>query len=344
MDRDMPPRIAYWLSSFEPDMEAIASEVATLRARFAGSIAWGLSHQRWALISARRGYCVHPRLHLFFRAATRLLESRFDIHHIFGSIGDWFYLNGTRRRYTILTTAAWGPPADQRLLQHVDQFVVEHPGGGEELMRLGIEPGRIRLILPPVDLERFRPGRRPKGAFTALFASSPDRADWLEARGVPLILDAAGLQPQMRFRLLWRPWGDSLAAVRRMIEERGLGNVELIVGRQTDMAAQYNGAHVTLAPFTQKDRSKPAPNSLIESLACGRPVVLTEAVGLKDIVAGTKAGAVSAPSGAALAERLDYLESNWAGCAEAARRLAEQRFSVHGFLDAYDKLYSAPRR
>jgi glycosyltransferase involved in cell wall biosynthesis len=316
-------------------MEAIAGEVAVLRARF---------HRHWALFSARRGCCVHPRLHLLFRAATRLLESRFDIHHIFGSIGDWFYLNGTRRRYTILTTAAWGPPADRKLLGHVDQFVVEHPGGHAELVRLGIEPRRIRLILPPVDLMRFQPRPQPEKPFTALFASSPDRADWLDARGVPLILDAAALRPWMRFRLLWRPWGNSLDAIQQMIEQRALKNVELVIGRQRNMASQYNAAHVTLAPFTDKDRSKPAPNSLIESLACGRPVVLTEAVGLAELVAGTDAGAICEPSGAALADRLDYLQSNWVSCSEAARRLAERRFAVNPFLRAYDELYSTARR
>ena len=320
-------------------MEAIAGEVAILRRRFPGSIAWGLSHRHWALFSARRGCCLHPRLHLLFRAATRLLEGRFDIHHIFGSPGDWFYLNGTRRRYTILTTAAWGPPVDRALLQHVDRFVVEHPGGRDELLRLGIDPTRVRLILPPVDLQRFQPAPKPEGPFTALFASSPDRPDWLQARGIPLILDAAALRPRMRFRLLWRPWGNSLPAMRQLIQQRGVDNVELIVGRQADMASHYNRAHLTLVPFTEKDRSKPAPSSLIESLACGRPVVITEAVGLADVIAGSEAAKVAAASGDSLVESLDNLESNWARCSREARRLAEQKFSIDVFLGAYQQLY-----
>ncbi len=268
-----------------------------------------------------------------------MLGGLFDIHHIFGSIGDWFYLCGTRRRYTILTTAASSPPADRALLQRVDRFVVEHPGGRDDLVKLGIEPKRIRLILPPVDLERFRPQAAPDGPFTALFASSPERADWLEARGVPQILDAAALRPQMRFRLLWRPWGDSAAALRLMIEERGISNVELVVGREEDMAAQYNRAHVTLAPFTEPERSKPVPNSLVESLACGRPVLITEAVGMIDLLAGSRAGVVSAPTGAAIAEQLDYLQGNWRSCARSARQLAERWFCVDKFLAGYEKLY-----
>lgn len=102
----MSPRIAYWTSSFRPEMEAIAAEVALLRRHFPGSVAWGLSHRHWVRLSWRRGYCLHPRLHLLFRAATRLLEPAFQLNHIVGSLGDWFYLVGRKRRPTVLTLAA----------------------------------------------------------------------------------------------------------------------------------------------------------------------------------------------------------------------------------------------
>src|SRR5205807_895877 len=97
VDRHLSPRIAYWTSSFEFEMEGIASEVALLRQHFPRSVAWGLSHRHRLLLSQRRGYCLHPRLHLVFRAATRVLEPLFQLNHIFGALGDWFYLAGSRR-------------------------------------------------------------------------------------------------------------------------------------------------------------------------------------------------------------------------------------------------------
>src|SRR4051812_44271899 len=108
-------------------MEAVAAEVATLRRHFPSSVAWGLSHRHWVLLSRRRGYCLHPRLHLLFRAATRLLEPAFQLNHIFGSLGDWFFLRGVRRRPTVLTVATWNAPVHDSLLQRVDHFVVETP-------------------------------------------------------------------------------------------------------------------------------------------------------------------------------------------------------------------------
>jgi glycosyltransferase involved in cell wall biosynthesis len=267
------------------------------------------------------------------------LAPAFDLHHIFGGVGDWFYLQGSRKRPTVLTMVTDNPPVDALLLRRIDRFVVEYPGGEKYLQQLGIDQRRIRLILPPVDLSRFAPSAPPESPFTILFASSPDQESWLDARGVPQILDAAALRPGMRFRMLWRPWGNSQTRIQGMIAERGLCNVELAVGCFSNMPHQYNSAHVTIAPFTDMSRSKSAPNSLIESMACGRPVLVTKAVGLSGFIREGGAGIVCAATGEALAEHLDQLEADWAHYSKRARRLAERWFGVDRFLDRYARLY-----
>lgn len=335
----MPPRIAYWTSAFEPDIEALAAEVAILRKQFRSSVVWGLSHRHWVLLSWQRGYCLNPRLHLLFRLTTRVLEPAFQLNHIFGSVGDWFYLVGSRRRPTILTAAVMSRPVQPALLARVDRFVVEYPAGREQLERQGIDRQRVQLIFPPVNLQQFVPRAAPEGPFTVLFASSPDVASWLEARGIPQILDAAALRPQLRFRLIWRRWGDSLPRVRQWLAQRRLANVEVVVGRFPNMSRQYQAAHVTVAPFTDMNKCKPMPNSLLESLACGRPVVTTAEVGLADMIREEQVGRVCAPTGAALAESLDALRADWQAFSRRARQLAERWFSEESFLHNYQKLY-----
>jgi len=335
----MPPRIAYWTSSFEPEMEAIAAEVATLRRHFPGSVSWGLNRRNWASLSGRSGYSVHPRLHLAFRAATRLLEPAFELNHVFGSVGDWFYLEGRRLRPTVLTAAAWTDPVEDRLLAKVDRFVAECPMILERLERLGIGEERLRLIPPPVDLARYVPAAPPDGPFCVLFASSPERADWLDARGVPLIIDAATLRPDVQFRLLWRPWGDSEAAVRRNLAVRNPRNVELVVARVSDMPAQYQRSHAVVAPFTDASRCKPAPNSVIDGLACGRPAIVTREVGLAPLIDDKRAGIVIATDAESLAESIDRLQAAWPEFSSRARATAEQCFGIERFLHDYTMLY-----
>jgi glycosyltransferase involved in cell wall biosynthesis len=340
MDCYMPTRIAYWTSSFEPGMEAIASEVATLRRHFRPSITWGMDHRRWVIVAPGRGdYCLNPKLHLLFRSMTRALEPMFDLNHVFGSLNEWFYLQGARRRPTILTVAVNSPSVDPTLLERVDRFVVEFESAREQLLRGGISPGRIRMILPSVDLTRFVPTRPLNGPFTVLFASSPELPSWLAARGLPQLLDAAGLRPEMRFRLLWRPWGSSKATIESWVRERGLRNVQIENGRFDDMPAQFEAAHVTLAPFTSMDRCKPMPNSLIESLACGRPVLCTPEVEIARIVREAHAGMIVPADGLAIAEGLDRLRADWAAYSVSSRKLAERAFSLERFLRAYQRVY-----
>ncbi|MDA1017516.1 MAG: glycosyltransferase [Planctomycetota bacterium] len=336
----MSPRIAYWTSSFESHMEAVASEVALLRRHFRPSVSWGLSHHHWAMLSPRCGYCLHPKLHVLFRIATRVLQPLFEINHVFGSLGDWFYIQGSCRRPTVVTTAAQAPPVDKGLLDQVDRFVVEHPAGRAELQNLGIDANRIRLIFPPVDLQRFAPRKAAdEDTFVVLFASSPDDATWLESRGIAALLDAAALCPDMTFRLLWRPWGNSRPLVERWIAQRGLRNVDVVVGRVEDMSIEYLRSHVTIAPFVERNHCKPAPNSLLESLACGRPVLCSPIVGIAEIVEREHCGVVSEPTGEAIAEGLRRLRGDWSDYSLAARQVAEKNFEEARFLSSYRAIY-----
>jgi len=335
----MSPRIAFWTSAFESRMEAVAGEVALLRQRFPSSIAWGLHPSRWLRLSFRREVCLHPRLTDLFRVATRMLEPLFQLNHVVGSLGDWCYLEGPRRRPTVLTVATHAPPVNASLLERVDRFVVEYPEARAELTRLGLPDERIRVILPPVDLLRFQPTAPPDNPFTVLFASSPDNADWLSARGLPALLDAAAARPHMRFRLLWRPWGNSLPVLRQWIADRDLHNVNVVVGRVDNMAVEYQSAHITIAPFTQRNCCKPAPNSLIESLACGRPVLTTGEVGLHSLITESGSGVVCEPHGDAIAAELDRLQADWAVFSRRAQTTAETCFDQERFVRQYAQVY-----
>jgi len=341
MDRHLSPRIAYWTSSFEFETEAVASEVALLRRSFPGSVAWGVSPRDGLRMSWRRGFSVTSRFELPFRMATRVAQRVFHVNHLFGGLGDWSHLRALGATPSVLTVAVKSAPCDASLLEKINQFVIEWPTAREELLQLGIDDERIELIYPPVDLARFRPSPPADGPFTVLFLSSPDRSDWLAARGVDLLLDAASLRPDMRFLLVWRPWGDSAGAVRQAIKSKRLANVEVLVGKFARVERYFQEAHVTAALFRDLTRCKPSPNSIIESLACGRPAIVTRHVGLAPLIESEQVGLIAAEDPDDVAVCLDRLRNDWTNYSRHARLVAERDFSATNFVESYRRAYDS---
>jgi glycosyltransferase involved in cell wall biosynthesis len=322
-------------------MEGVASEVALLRRSFPRSVVWGVTGRDGLTLSWRRGFSVSPRFALPFRLVSRVAQCAFHVNHIFGGLGDWFHLRSIGKLPSVLTVAVHSHLHDTKLLKKVDRFVVEWTGARRQLLDLGVAPERIELILPPVDVDRFRPSPAPAEPFTVLFVSSPDRKEWLTARGVDLLLDAAALCPEMQFRLVWRPWGDSASEVMSWIAFRNLRNVDLRIERISDMPDIYAKAHVTVAPFRDLEKCKPAPNSIAESLACGRPVVVSDQVGFSEMIAEAGAGLVCGMDPGEIAEQLKHIRDRWVTYSRCARSLAEERLAAPLFLDAYRRVYEA---
>ena len=336
----MSPRVAYWTSGYAPEMEAISSQVATLRRHFPRSVAWGLNRHRIVQFSWRRGFIVHPKLWIPFRGATRVLQHAFHVNHIFGGRGEWFYVRAAVKQPIVLTTCVRKARCDEQLLRKVDAFIVEWQSDAIALAELGVDRERIHVIPPPVDLRQFAPTPPPKREFTVLFASSPETVDGIIERGVDALLDAAVLRPTYRFVLLWRPWGESYACLQEAIRHRGLKNVEVIHERVIRMEDMYAGVHATVAPFRSSATTKSAPNSLIESMACGRPVLTTAAVSFAMDVELASAGRSVDPDGEALAAGLDDIERQWNEMSHNAREFAETNFALSRYIESHRCLYA----
>lgn len=340
MGGDLPPRIAYWTSGYAPKMEAISGQVALLRRHFPHSVAWGMNPQKTCQLSWRHGLVVHPKLWLPFRGLTGVLQYGFHLNHICGGLGDWHYLKAVRTRPTVMTVAVKSVATDPALLEKVDRFIVEWHRDLAWLEGHGISPRRVTVIAPPVDPDRFRVTPMPADPFRVLFASSPDSVSGLEERGVDAILDAAALRPDYRFVLLWRPWGDSLDELRVWIRDRGLVNVEVVAKAVSRMEEVYSSVHVTIAPFRNVANTKTMPNSLLESLSCGRPIIMTAGVSIAEDVEKVLAGRIAPASGAALANALDEVREAWPSMSKAAVEFANTHFDESRFVAEHNRLYS----
>jgi glycosyltransferase involved in cell wall biosynthesis len=171
----------------------------------------------------------------------------------------------------------------------------------------GVSPWDVRVIPPGVDLDRFTPGDR----------AAARRALGISAE-VPLALTVRRLVPRMGVHVLLEAWaragGQALLAIagdgpeRAALERRTVAlditNRVRFVGRLADeeLVSWYRAADVAVVPSTALEGFGLV---LLESLACGTPVLASDAGGLPEALAGLDPSlVVRSGDAAALADRL----------------------------------------
>lgn len=204
--------------------------------------------------------------------------------------------------------------------------------------------GRFPILRIPngIDLGVFRP--RDKAEARARLGIDP------RAKVVAFV--AHGLDANPR-----KGSADAIAALQALSVPNGLvllagaggdswaGNVPFPVRRlgfvrnDETLASVYCAADVLLAP----SRVENLPNTVLEALACGLPVVASEAGGMRDAVRHLGTGWLSKVGDPLdLAEGLRRLLEDDAlrqRAAHEARRVAELEFSREAEIDAFESLY-----
>jgi glycosyltransferase involved in cell wall biosynthesis len=117
--------------------------------------------------------------------------------------------------------------------------------------------------------------------------------------------------------------------VERMIEVRGLGGGVTFTGLldSRDKLAAFSLAEVFVLP----SYSEGLPVVVLEAMACGKPVVITDECNLTDEIRGTGAGLVVETTAEAVAEGIEAVLANSGrahAMGEAGRKLAASRFSL----------------
>ena len=339
----MPPRVTYWTGTWDPSQEAISKEIQTLRsaAHTRPIVASISSGQTSAINVSERVVRLSTRHWPLLRAMAPLLERQGDVTHLFGSLDSWHLLRATGRRPTIMTVVLPGQSTDFRNYAHVRTFAVESERLVGELLLAGIPADRVRLIYPGVDLQDYRPKPAMRtGRFRVLFASSPADPGEFEARGIPLLIEAARLMPAVDVVLLWREWGDQTAAKRALDRLQPPTNVQIEYLAGRDMPTVYQGVHVVACVYAE-NFGKSCPNSVIEGLACGTPVVVGNTCGIASSIAEAGAGLAVRKRPREIAEAVIALRSRHSAYAHAARDMAERYFDRTRFLAEYSALYGA---
>jgi glycosyltransferase involved in cell wall biosynthesis len=340
-------RVAYWTTaSLEPRYEAVSREVVDLQHAFPGSWVIAVNPHLRCRISWRGRYAgFHPGLDPALRPFFRWARTKFDIDHVYGNMTPWVFHKTLQEGPIVHTITQSSTNPVREFLERCDAIVVQSTATRDLVLECGVDPGRVRMLHPGCDLGTFRPGegsgREPIGR-SILFATSPRTAEEMKERGVYLLLDAAVSDPSFKYEFLYRDWRNgytSLPVTRNAIAERKLGNVQLTSTVQTDMHRVYTQHAFTVVPFTSKAGGKECPNSAVESLACGVPVLVSSACPFSTFVEEQGCGVVFEPTPAGLVNAASEGLARWRELSRRARAAAEEYFDARKTLESYESIY-----
>jgi teichuronic acid biosynthesis glycosyltransferase TuaC len=163
----------------------------------------------------------------------------------------------------------------------------------DEMKGHGIETGNVHVLRNGVDLERFAP--RPQAEARAALNLPAGRIALsvgylIERKGHHLAIEAMAKLPD--WTLVVAGDGEMAAELKALAARLGVAARVRFVGAvpQSELATYYSAADVLLLASSREGMA----NVLLESLACGTPVVATPLWGTPEVIATPESGELMA--------------------------------------------------
>lgn len=300
----------------------------------------------------------------FFKSLALALTHRFDAIHAFRALPEglvaWLVARLTFRHVVIyahgeeLTT--WGRGRRRRpmrfALRHADRVIANSEFTRDELIKLDVNPDKITLIYPGVDVARFRPDLPCEDLKASIGLQSGERLILSVGRlsrrkGFDMVIGSLSklMEQGLPSRYALIGVGEDLDYLTRLSRELGVRDRVHFLGHvsEDDLPRWYNACDVFAMPNREINGDTEGFGMVfIEAAACGKPAVAGNAGGTGAAVLDGKTGhrvdgsqlapvaaalyqvlahpGVMAASGATALTRARY-EFDWDRVADRTRRL-----------------------
>ena len=208
-----------------------------------------------------------------------------------------------------------------------------------EMIALGADGARVHTLRNGVDLDGFRPPEGDRSAlklFLGIPATAPlavSVGGLVERKGHHLTIEAVAARPDLH--LLIAGAGPEESALTRQIAALGVGDRIRLTGPlpHSALADFYGAADLSILSSSREGWA----NVLLESMACGTPVVATDAWGTPEVIAAYEAGRLARRDAGDIGTQIDALRADMP--ARSATRAYAEGFSwdetVEGVLRVF---------
>jgi colanic acid/amylovoran biosynthesis glycosyltransferase len=244
----------------------------------------------------------------------------------------------------------------RELLQTVPLVLVRSESLRERVQALGCPEEKIRLNRTGIPLEAFPLRQRPRPADGAWHFVQACRL--IEKKGLDVTLRAFAsfYQKYPQSRLTIAGEGPLLSSLQQLVGELSLGSAVTLAGflAQDELRALYHEAHAFVHPsqLTADQNQEGIPNSMLEAMATGLPVLATYHGGIPEAVDHDRTGLLVperdlsglTASFFRLTEADGLWESLSAAAAQDVRERFEHRTQIARLESCYDELKSLTPR
>lgn len=217
---------------------------------------------------------------------------------------------------------------------------VELENHKKELTSYGINEKIIHISPTPAKIPRKENRKKyDPNDVKLLFASWNNKeGNPLYERGLVYILDLLEKNPTFSLTILLRD--NCTKEFIQILNNRNLFNrVELLDIREEDLIQAFDSSDYVIFAI-QKKLTKDVPNSLIDGLSRGKPIILTDIFGLSDIVKLTNSGIIIKPNSKAI--RLNITKQDYEKMSKNAYTLSEN-YTARKYVDSIIRNYEVKK-
>ncbi|MFC1735821.1 glycosyltransferase [Candidatus Hydrogenedentota bacterium] len=287
------------------------------------------------------------------RVCNALEGAAVNVAHSFLPGMDYFVCKGARKAEARVVIASrreirTGRMFFQRLTKRVADHITANSKAARDYAcrREGHRQLDTTVVYNSVDTKLFSPGAISTGLMQKLDLPSNDKIVLVPAtlestKGHDILIRAAERVVEEVPDAVFLLAGEGLERnnIESMIASAGLEGKARLLGFRDDMPDLYRAARLSVVT----SHSEAFPNTLLESMACGTPVIGTRVGGISEVVRDRKDGYVVLPSEPqSLADSICQIllsDRTRESMSENACSRAVEAFSIRKMVDSYEELY-----
>jgi glycosyltransferase involved in cell wall biosynthesis len=323
--------------------DAVGQEIKLLSDNFGGKIFAFGPQNRWTSQLQQLIFKLPAIFEQGYFYQAKRFEDQIDLHHIFyPRLRDFRYLKILKKPiiYSVVSqNMGYSTPKEMiknaQKMTYIDLFVVATAKDKEALAKAGLK--NVQFVLPGIDIQKFYQIQRPKKIKKKLLmASPPTSPNRFWERGIDLVLALLSEIKDLKMTFFWRKV--AYEKIVRLVRDKKLNQRVTIINRLINPVRYLAGLDGAIAVFRKTEGNKAYPNSIIESLASGRPVIVSSIMPIAEVIKKYRSGVIVKPNKKSLIKGIGQYYRNYSKLTKNTRQ-AVRKFSQKRLLADYQKIY-----